>query len=798
MRDPQCCCCKPARLLRRTLPLLLMILASAPVSAQDKPIQAGGAQPEVLMEAGAAPDKVGATAAGKSEALPTAAPESPRATLIVSDFDLERVLDSLREQTGVKIEARGKSNQVRIQKLQIQDSPLEEILERITKPNNLVWVRQSPSLYQIYDQETYTQEVVRKQAIRHSFQLSYISATELENIIKPILTPDVGVSSADARTNRLIVTDLPDKINIIENIKAEFDVQLYSMVFELQNADPDELASRLKEIASESAEIQVDTVNRIIVVKDTFERIKQMEQLVALLDRDQEIVCYNLNNLGLDGEIIEEIVSKFIEPLITKDAVMDFQQKLGRLIVRDTHSVQLKIQDVLKSLDTPRKQVLIEGELLSVQITDTLNLGTEWEFANDLQAAIDDDIPGISDDPDIVNSRGLPVGTIGSSGLSFLDLGKNYRVALTAALTNSDTRILLRPRLIIASGEEGVVTDGQDQPVLNTYYNNYNNTTNNYSSSSQSFVTTGLTITIRPMITNRGLIEMYVSFDNSTPIIVADIGNGIRGVGSNTQRAETYMIMPSGQTRVIGGLISNNKTLTSSGVPVLSRIPYMGWLFGNRSNENTMRNLMFFITATTIQEEPTNNVFAEPVNLAARVAMAETSEKPAAPAEVREIPPELMPYLKSIRPEAIPFHDGLTTGTAPAVTDETSPTLSLGAKPLTKSLLTSEPYVAPGATESLKVGGAVSTSRGSLGPSGTFGGTKRDVVGRKATAAATPAAGTPTAKGTPGATATPSTRGGRMRPSTRGTPVPMATPRGYQAPAATPAASTPAAQSTPQ
>ena len=62
----------------------------------------------------------------------------------------------------------------------------------------------------------------------------------------------------------------------------------------------EEIADRLNEIKSKAAEIQTDPINRTIIVKDTFEKIKMMEQLVEILDRDQETRIYNINNMGVD------------------------------------------------------------------------------------------------------------------------------------------------------------------------------------------------------------------------------------------------------------------------------------------------------------------------------------------------------------------------------------------------------------------------------------------------------------------------------------------------------------------
>lgn len=769
-----------------TLTLLCMLLTALPAAAQDKaikPAETPANAPEVLMESGAPPERTGEGT--KGESLSTKAPASPKVSLFIRQYSMQNALDDLRQQTGITFEARGKATEPKID-LAVDDIPLDEVLDRIAKPNNLVWVQVSPTLYRIYDQETYKAEVISKQTIRKSIQLHYINATELDSIIKPMLQEGIESSTADARTNRLIVQALPDKMSIIQDIVNEFDVQLYSMVFDIQNADAEEIGTRLHEIASEAAEIQVDAINRVIVVKDTFERIKQMESLVALLDRDQEIMVYNLNNLGLDGELIEDIVKKFIEPIVTKDAMVDYQPKLGRLIIRDVHNVHKKIQEILKSLDTPRKQVLIEGELLSVQVSDSLNFGSNWVVANDLKIASENTQSDITIPTVPTNKNGLPAATLSSSGLNFLAMGEHIRTQLSAALSASDTRILLRPRLLIASGEEGNVNIGENQPVLNTYYNNNysSNVNNSYTgqSSSQQLISTGLDVTIRPIITNRGLIEMYIRFENSTPIIVADIGNGVRGVGSNEQSADTYMLMPDGETRVIGGLISQNKSKTNAGLPYLSKVPYMGWLFGNITNDATMRNLMFFITATIINEKPTNEDFVEPVNAAARAAFAEAAqiEKAAAPAEIHKIPAELIPYLQSIRPQAVPFKGTeATTATtvSPApVANETARAVPPSAA---ASLLSSEPYQAPVIGETtMRVGGAVpSTTGGSLAskPFGTAKPTPKTTAAatKPATTPATPAAATPRPRITPRGAGMPYTR---STPAARVTPAPTVAP----------------------
>jgi type II secretory pathway component GspD/PulD (secretin) len=785
------------------------------------------ALPEVLYESpGEDRGTSGTTLKGAGEDLAKAKPESPKVTVIVKQMDVEQVFERLRQQTGVRVRADGAT---RGQKLDLtaRGIPLEDVLTQIATPRTWVWVKENDTSYAMYDQQTYINTVQAKQVLRVPFQLKYIDAEELDKIIQPILTPQIGASSPDSRTNKLIVTDLPDKIALITSIIAEYDVQLYTRVFEVKNAKTEEISDRLGEIKSKSAEIQVDPVNRTIIVKDTFEKIKQMEQLVEILDRDQEIRIYNINNIGIDSEIAQDLIDTFIKPIATDDAVVEFNDATGKLFVKDVRSVHEKIIDILRQIDRPRKQVLIEGEILSVLLTKSDEKGANWAFGNDLRK---DTANGLLEAAGVPTAgSGLPVQTAGSAGMGFSYFSRNLSMQISALMSDQRTRLLLRPRLLIANHEQGSFNVTTNEPILNTYYNGYNNnstTGSGYTSSGQSTVETGIIVEITPHISNRGLVELETHFENSSPRIVDDIGNGTRGVGTNVESAETFLIIPSGDTRVIGGLIRDNDDKTKKGVPYLSQLPYLGWLFGSDTKSKDQRNLMFFITPTIIEEEPQNDIVDEPVNAMARLTMAQEAkvaeEETTDTAGVNPIPDSLRAYLEQIRPEAIPMGEQSDEGTMPqettaTTTTEPAPLQSEGTtlptepagtqpeaepQPMTEEqglpgkrvilqettttattttrtiskegavdasgLLRNEPYteVQLGAP-ALKVGGAVaSLATGGTGPKGALSSSA-------ASAKSKPGTGAKNAQGTrPGGTGTAPVDGRQAAPKATPTPIP--------------------------
>jgi hypothetical protein len=378
----------------------------------------------------------------------------------------------------------------------------------------------------------------------------------------------------------------------------------------------------------------------------------------------------------------------------------------------------------------------------------------------------------------------------------------SVRAELNAVLSDSRTRLLLKPRLILANHKEGSLNVTRDEPILNTFYSDTANQASAYRTSSQSTVSSGLIIHLTPAISNRGLVEIDLEFENTVPIIVADIGNGTRGVGTSGERAKTTLIIADGQTRAIGGLISRDLTNGSAGLPFFSQIPYLGFLFGSKTSNSTLRNLMFFVTPTILAPEPTSDLIVEPVNAPARASMLEEEGAVVPPEKINEIPEELRPYLEQIRPQAIPYLRENRTTTPTVTLHPTTATLNL--TPLTsatlnlerpttatlnltpptsgtltlsqqkqagQALLSNTPYLpqqGEGTADIVKVGGAEVSKRGRLGPSGTFGGASSAAATKPRPAARPAASRTSTSTGKGGTKPSPSSR----RPQQRGSLAP--------------------------
>ncbi|HMZ52535.1 MAG TPA: hypothetical protein PK988_09740, partial [Candidatus Sumerlaeota bacterium] len=407
-------------------------------------------------------------------------------------------------------------------------------------------------------------------------------------------------------------------------------------VFYIRHAEVEDIAKKIESYKSDPGTIEVDTKTHKIVVTDLLSNIKKMELLIDILDVAPEIVIYDVNNIGIDGADLEDLKT-IIDNIRTKEDGLLFEvnEKQGVIILEDVPEVHERVEQVLAGFDQPVKQVLIQGEILSTVYTRNFSLGlNSFSWANNLlsaynQGAFYTPIQGVSNPAGNLptSSSGSNNGTTNTFPQShFTDLAKIFpnlslvgdrltgnfisqTVALQyeAVFNDTNTRVLLQPRLVVKNQEPSKIFVGEEVPYLTTFFDNGNDGNNNNSgrtTTTQSTINSGLTFDITPSISNSYLIDLDLRIDNDTakPQTITDGGVERRVVGRDRQNVETILQIPSGQTRMIGGLIKDQGSDSSAGLPFLSKLPYVGVVFGKKSNTKTATNLLIFLTPTVVED----------------------------------------------------------------------------------------------------------------------------------------------------------------------------------------------------
>ena len=541
--------------------------------------------------------------------------QEPIATLMHKGGQLSQVLMQLKKQTGVNVVPRG----AKIADLKIdifaQKEPVSQILQKIASSNGLIIHQIDAMNYEIMDEKTYQTEVLPREVIRKVFILKYIKSEEARKALQNVLTKNIGQMAADPRTNKLIVTDLPQVVELIKRLLDEIDVQLMTRVFYIRHAEVADIADKLQNYKSAPGTIDVDPKSHQIIVTDIFQNIKRMEMLVELLDVGPEMRAYDLNNIGFDGKGADQI-GKMIEQVLTKNADVFWQidEKTATLVVQDVPEVHEKIEKILAALDRPVKQVLIYAEMVDTNFNKQYDFGINWNASRDLFSAARDNLFGTSiptgTSGDLTKDLGFlnlheefPTFTMSGSGLAVGYLNKYVRANLYATLSKSDTKVLLQPRMLVKNKEEVSIEVGGTKAYYTTNFYSGNQA---WQSAGQASVNYGLNVSMKPTISNNGLIEMVINISNSDANVIPGTGvnAGIPLVNTTKVGSKTTLIIPSGETRVLAGIINSMDTKGHTGIPWFAEIPIIGPLFGTYSSQDTQRNILFFITPTIVEEKP--------------------------------------------------------------------------------------------------------------------------------------------------------------------------------------------------
>lgn len=574
----------------------------------------------------------------------SATPPSPTGLVRLSRSNrpIEEVLSEISRLTGKTVTARGRALGQPVTVI-FRDVPVEQAVTQIAaqRPGLLVYrPEDQPNTFEIWDQESYRAEVLPRLVRQKVFVPREITAEEASRAIQGVLTANIGSVAFDPRSNKVIVTDLPYVLELCQRLIEQIDVKFITRVFYISHADVTSIADKLRNLKSSAApDPEVDERTHQIIIRDRLEVIRQMELLVETLDIGPDIRVYDLNNIGFEGTDVEELRTA-LDRVVTRDAFYQINPRSGKLLLEDVPEVHEKVEKILQTLDAPAKQVLLQAEIVETQFNEGLNYGIDYTLSDELFGAVVDGLTGrtVGAAAGAVTSPGrIPVGsgTVDRKTLGFVDwrrefpitrvsgegissqlLMKNAFISLRAAMRDSRTRVLQQPRVIVENQKETRLNIGQNIPYFTGgFINNNNNINSGFNSGpQQQNLTVGLELNIRPTILNSGMVQMEVQLTNSTPIIQTQVfaGQEFTGVGSNEQTIETTLRIPSGETRVIGGLVTDNKSENIGGVPGLVRIPVVGpILFGSYDrnfDDNRRRNLLIFLTPTVVEENPTDLV----------------------------------------------------------------------------------------------------------------------------------------------------------------------------------------------
>lgn len=317
-----------------------------------------------------------------------------------------------------------------------------------------------------------------------------------------------------------------------------------------------------------------------------------------------------------------------VSSLLSKQGAIAVDTRTNTLIVRDVSDNVDRIQAILKKLDTRTPQVLIEARIVEASTNFTRELGVQWggQFSDRTGRTIG--ITGAATQADAAAASKPMTGGVGPSGSNFVvnlpatagpvsggALGLTFGnlsntlqldLQLSAMEDTGRGRILSNPRILTLDNREARISSGTEILIPVTTITTGVATgaaTTPGAGTTTSGVTTinaKLELTVTPHVTPDNTIVMHVKADKKEP----DFSRAVQGIPPLTTRtAETDLLVKNGETIVIGGIYTRNESFSQQGVPWLSRIPVLGWLFKKEARQDNQNELLIFITPTVQQAD---------------------------------------------------------------------------------------------------------------------------------------------------------------------------------------------------
>ena len=273
-------------------------------------------------------------------------------------------------------------------------------------------------------------------------------------------------------------------------------------------------------------------------------------------------------------------------PDMEEEAVILTDKETNTLIVNATPDQHRDIERTIKELDRPRRQVLIETVLVEMTLDEGINLGVEWATAKGLNHLAPTATP--------LNSVGLRSGlspSLASDGLSYLLKSSADKWAfIQAAENDSRLQVLASPTVLTRDGMAATVSFGKEVPIQEKTMS----TSGNQNSFSYTYRDAKMTLTVTPTIDDNKNVTLALS----------QVQRQVDSTGADTNTAPTFttreinssLQVADGQTLILGGLIQRNDQVIRNGIPFLSRIPYLGWLFGRNQTSKVGSEILMILT----------------------------------------------------------------------------------------------------------------------------------------------------------------------------------------------------------
>ncbi|MET0051163.1 MAG: type II secretion system secretin GspD [Candidatus Thiodiazotropha sp.] len=373
------------------------------------------------------------------------------------------------------------------------------------------------------------------------------------------------------------------RLDRVESEETGTSRRLY--VYRVQNGDAQDLADLLQQLYSSSGTTTQTQMSKVAPGK-TVETLSSSTQSDGVTTTATGTRAANLNLSGSTSEYSQGEVR----------VVADI--KHNSLVITATPDEYATISNALERLDVRQLQVMVEATIIEVALEDELQYGLQWAFNTNING-------GRYDGQGVLSSTSAADITNILPGFNFSVLRSvnDVRMVLNALASDSLVRVLSSPSVMVLDNETASIQVGDQVPIV-TRQSQSTSTSDSQLINNISYRDTGVLLEVTPRVNPSGLVTLDISQE------VSDVSsNNTSSVDSptiSTRKITSTVAVQNGEALILGGLIKDQDTSGSSGLPFLSNLPLIGWLFGQESKFNRRTELVVVLVPSVVSS-PTDN-----------------------------------------------------------------------------------------------------------------------------------------------------------------------------------------------
>ena len=414
----------------------------------------------------------------------------------------------------------------------------------------------------------------------------------------------------------------------------EMGIGLTTDIYRLEYAKATAVATALTSVVTTKGSAVADVDSNVVIVTDDPSNSARIADIIKEIDVPQAIVDTVTSTFAL-SYLDAAPTAKLLEGMLTENGRVIGEVMTNSVILTEVPGNFQVISDMIADLDEKPDQVYIEVLMVDAVLSDASEFGVEWianavnPGGNAEEAAFQTNLPnliGVLENGAIFPTP-PPSLDAGLMTLGILSGSVDLKAAIAAEVRSRDATILADPRILVVNNNTAKI-----EIVTEVPFTEITQSTQGPPVASTEFKDIGVTLEVTPRITHENTIFLRLRPEESSISGMTESGIPIE----DSRRADTGILLSDGQTVVVGGLRSINKSNSVTKVPWLGDIPLLGRLFRHTVTSEANTELLIFLTVHIVEGAPPDLTPYE------RAKFTEMDMTPQVPDATREIQQDTM------------------------------------------------------------------------------------------------------------------------------------------------------------